>query len=188
MVQLVNVEKEVEIPESVTVKMENKIVTVKGPKGELKKNFQRFADVEMKLENDKVTFKAYFITKRKKAKTNNAIGYFENMINGVTKGYRYKSKIVFSHFPITVEPDVKKGKVTIKNLYGGRKPLIVPIVGKETTVKVDGDDVITEGIDKEAVGQTVANMQEICRLRGSRKKDPEVFMDGIWRYEAEVME
>ena len=50
-------------------------------------------------------------------------------------------------------------------------------------MRVEKDDVIIEGIDKEAVGQTTANMQEVCRLRGKRKKDPETFMDGVWQWD-----
>ncbi|MHA1155767.1 MAG: hypothetical protein ACTSQK_06620 [Candidatus Heimdallarchaeota archaeon] len=39
---------------------------------------------------------------------------------------------------------------------------------------------IITGINKEHVGQTSANIQEICKLRGKLHKDPRRFMDGIW--------
>ena len=54
-------------------------------------------------------------------------------------------------------------------------------------VKVDGDDVIVEGIDKEAVGQTAANIQELTRQRGKRRQSPKTFMDGLFIFNKEFM-
>ena len=180
--QQLYLEKDIELPEEVTITVKNHVVTVEGAKGKLIRDFSDF-NIELKKTKTKINVKAYFINKKKKAKALAVVGYIQNMIKGVTEGYVYKSKIVFSHFPITVEPDNKNRTVAIKNLYGGRKQINVPIVGEETTVKVDKDDVIIEGIDKQAVGQTTANMQEACRLRGKRRKDPETFLDGVWRWE-----
>ena len=180
--QQLYLEKDIELPESVTITLKGKIVTAEGAKGTLTRDFSDF-DVELKKTKTKINVKAYFINKKKKAKALAVVGYIQNMIKGVTEGYIYKSKIVYSHFPITVEPDNKKRTVVIKNLYGGRKQINVPIVGDDTTVNVDKDDVIIEGIDKQAVGQTTANMQEACRLRGKRRKDPETFLDGVWRWD-----
>lgn len=176
--------RDITIPEDVEVTIDGYKVTIKGKKGTLVKDFSNF-DAEIIKENNVLTIKAYFINKKKKSKILSVVGYINNMIKGVSKGYTYKSKIIFSHFPLTVEPDNKKKIITIKNLYGGRKNIHVPIVGENTTVKVEKDDVIIEGIDKEAVGQTTANMQEACRLRGKRKKDPETFMDGVWLWHKE---
>lgn len=180
--QQLYLEKDIELSEEVTITVKGSAVTIEGSKGKLTKDFSDF-DVELKKLKTKINVKAYYINKKKKAKALAVVGYIQNMIKGVTEGYVYKSKIVYSHFPITVEPDNKKRVVAIKNLYGGRKQINVPIVGDETTVKVEKDDVIIEGIDKEAVGQTTANMQEACRLRGKRRKDPETFLDGVWRWE-----
>ncbi len=180
----VYIERDVELLEDLKVTIDGTVVSMEGKRGKLTKDFEIFK-VELKKSKDKINVKSYFINKKKKAKMLAVVGYLRNMMIGVTQGYVYRSKIIFSHFPITVEPDNKKRQITIKNLYGGRKHLIVPIVGDDTTVKVDKDDVIIEGIDKEAVGQTTTNMKEICRLRGKRKKDPETFMDGIWKWASE---
>ncbi|MCG3226403.1 MAG: 50S ribosomal protein L6 [Candidatus Heimdallarchaeota archaeon] len=180
--QQLYLEKDIDLPENVTLTLKDKVVTVEGAKGTLTRDFSDF-DVELKKTKTKINVKAYFINKKKKANALALVGYIQNMIKGVTEGYVYKSKIVYSHFPITVEPDNKKKTVAIKNLYGGRKQINVPIIGEETTVRVDKDDVIIEGIDKQDVGQTTANMQEACRLRGKRRKDPETFLDGVWRWD-----
>ena len=176
------IEKDIELPEDLKVTIKGSLVTIEGSKGSLTKDFEN-ANVELKKLKNKINVRAFYINKKKKGSTLAVVGLIENMITGVTEGYTYKSKIIFSHFPITVEPDNKKRIITIKNLYGGRKHIVVPIVGSDTKVTVDKDDVIIEGIDKEAVGQTTANMREACRLRGKRKKDPETFMDGVWQWD-----
>ena len=101
------------------------------------------------------------------------------MIEGTTYGYKYSMKIVFSHFPIRVNPEMKKFQVKIENLYGGRKPRFAKIL-PGVKVKIDDEDVVVEGIDKEAVGQTAANIQELTRQRGKRRQSPKTFMDGIF--------
>ena len=178
----VYIEKTLEIPEDLKLTVKDKIVTVEGPKGTLTKNFDP-ADVEITKKGKIINVKAYYINRKRKAATLAVVGHINNMIKGVSEGYTYKAKIIFSHFPLTVEPDNNKKIITIKNLYGGRKHIVVPIVGSDTKVQVDKDDVIVEGIDKEAVGQTTTNMQEACKLRGKRKKDPETFMDGVWLWD-----
>ncbi|MHA1200072.1 MAG: 50S ribosomal protein L6 [Candidatus Heimdallarchaeaceae archaeon] len=177
-------QREIEVPEDLKLTIKNKVVTVEGPKGTLTRSFEN-VDFEISKKGKKVHIKAYYINKKRKAATLAVVGYINNMIKGTLEGYLSKSKIIFSHFPITVEPDNKKKLVTIKNLYGGRKHITVSIVGPDTKVSIDKDDVIIEGIDKEAVGQTTANMQEACRLRGKRRKDPETFMDGVWLWHQE---
>ncbi len=191
MTKIVEIRKDVEIPDDITVTIDNKVITVEGEplvdgkktKRKLTKSFEHFDVVDITKEENIMVFTSYFVDRYKKSLTLNAAGVFENMIKGVREGYIYKSKIAYSHFPITVEPDLKKKEIVVKNLYGGRKPLKVKITGDDTVVSVEGDDVIITGIDKEAVGQTAANMKEICRLRGKRKKDPEAFIDGIWPFE-----
>ena len=100
-----------------------------------------------------------------------------NSIKGVTNGFTYKLKIVYSHFPISVK--VKNNIVSIENFTGERSPRIAKIVGN-TTVIVTGDDVITSGISIEAVSQTAANIQKATKIKN---KDPRVFLDGIFVYE-----
>jgi large subunit ribosomal protein L6 len=109
------------------------------------------------------------------------------MINGVLYGYRYYLKIVFSHFPIRVNPEMGNSRVKIENLYGGRKPRYAKVL-PGVSVRVDNDDVIVEGVDKENVGQTAANIQELCRQRGKRRQSPKTFMDGVYIYEKEFQE
>ncbi|MCY3413785.1 MAG: 50S ribosomal protein L6 [Candidatus Heimdallarchaeota archaeon] len=177
----------VDIPEEVqSVKVDNSKVTIKGKLGELTKDFKH-TDIKISKVDNQLYLEAYFPRRRDKAMIYTVRAHLNNMFNGVTKGYEYRMKVVFSHFPIRVIPDLKNREVKIENLYGGRKPRFAKIVG-DVKVDKDGDDVIVEGIDKEAVGQTCANIQELTRQRGKRRQSPKTFMDGVFIYDKKVKE
>ncbi len=182
MAKVVHVEEEVEIPQGVVVKIEGLKVTVKGPKGEITKDFSHARGVIIRKEDNKVIIETYFADRKKKALVPTIAAHIENMITGVTKGYRYKLKIVYSHFPISVK--VSGDKVIIENFLGEKAPRIAKIV-KGARVRVEKDDVIVEGIDIEVVGQTAANIERATRIKGY---DRRVFLDGIYIYERGVME
>ena len=170
-------EKTVEAPEGVTLELKNMKVAVKGPKGLLERDFTG-EPVKMVVIKGDLKLSVAFPRKRELAMLGTIAAHVRNMITGVTKGYTYKLTIVYSHFPITV--DIKPQEVIIKNLYGQRDPRKARILGDDVKVKVDGDEIIITGINKENVGQTSANIQEVCKLRGKFHKDPRRFMDGIW--------
>jgi large subunit ribosomal protein L6 len=86
-------------------------------------------------------------------------------------------KIVYAHFPMTVKAD--GSKVTIENFLGERHPRTAKILG-DTQVQIKGDEVIVSGINKEEVGQTMANIEQATKIKG---RDPRVFQDGIYLVE-----
>ncbi len=169
----------VEIPDGVQVSVEGKVVRVKGPLGELKRDFSH-APVEIRLDGNKVVVEAFWPRKRERAMVGTVAAHIRNMITGVTKGFTYKMKIVFTHFPIQVS--VEGDKVVIKNFLGERAPRVAKIM-PGVRVEVQKEDVIVKGIDIEAVGQTAANIEQATKVKG---KDTRVFLDGIYIYEKQV--
>ncbi|MBD3190553.1 MAG: 50S ribosomal protein L6 [Candidatus Heimdallarchaeota archaeon] len=177
MPKAVYVEKTVEAPEEVTLDLKGMRVFVEGPLGKLQRDFTG-EPVNMELDGSVLKVSAAFPRRRELAMVGTVTAHVRNMVVGVTKGYTYKLTIVYSHFPISV--DVQGKEVIIKNLYGQRDPRRAKICGDHVDVKVEGEEVIITGINKEHVGQTSANIQEICKLRGKYHKDPRRFMDGVW--------
>lgn len=108
--------------------------------------------------------------------------HIKNMILGVTKGFRYWLRIVYSHFPISVK--VEGDKILIENFIGEKSPRVARIVGN-AKVKVQKNDIIVEGINLEEVSQTAANIEQATKIRGL---DRRVFADGIYIYKKEFME
>ena len=166
----------VEIPDGVEGILDGRIIKIKGEKGELIKDFSH-APINIQLEGNKVTIQASWPRKKESALVGTVRSHIQNMIKGVTKGFTYKLKIVFSHFPITVK--VKGNILTIENFTGERNPRKAKIMG-DTKVTVKGDDIIITGINLEDVSQTAANIQTATKIR---IKDPRVFLDGIYVYE-----
>ncbi|WP_297090976.1 50S ribosomal protein L6 [Thermococcus sp.] len=167
------VREEVEIPEGVEVTVENNVVKVKGPKGELEREL-RYPGVQIFTEDGKVVVFKEFPRKRDIAIARTFKAHITNMIKGVTEGFTYKLKVVYSHFPMTVK--VQGDEVVIENFLGEKNPRRAKIL-PGVTVKVMGQEVIVEGIDKEAVGQTAANIEQATRIT---KWDRRVFQDGIY--------
>lgn len=170
---------EVKLPEGVVGRLEGYILQIKGPLGTVSKDFSRIP-VALKIDGSKVVLSVPSSKRRHKAVLGTAKSIISNMIIGVTKGFTYRLKIVYAHFPITVR--VKDKTVYIENFYGERSPRTAKIVG-ECKVQVQGDDVIVSGIDKEHVGATAANIEQATRIK---RKDQRVFLDGIYIYEKVV--
>jgi len=174
--RVVEAAKSIEIPEGVEVKIEDKVVMVKGEKGELTRDFY-YAPISINLEGKSIRVQANWPRKREASLVGTVCSHIQNMITGVTKGFTYKLKIVFSHFPISVK--VREGTVAIENFTGERSPRTAKIIG-DTKVAVKDEDIIVQGINIENVSQTAVNIQNTTKVK---KKDPRVFLDGIFLYE-----
>jgi large subunit ribosomal protein L6 len=166
----------VEIPDGVEGTLDGRVVMIKGEKGALTRDFSH-APVTIRLEGKTVTVQASWPRKKEAALVGTVSSHIKNMIKGVTKGFTFKMKIVFSHFPITVK--IQGKNFTIANFTGERNPRTAKIMG-ETKVTINGDDIIIQGINLEDVSQTAANIQNSTKIRS---KDPRVFLDGIYVYE-----
>ena len=178
----VYVAKTVDIPEGVEVKVEGSSVIVRGPKGELVRDFSHAKGVIMRVDDGKFIVEAYFARSRERALVGTIAAHVKNMILGVTKGFRYKLKIIFSHFPINVK--VEGDRVVITNFLGEKAPRIARIL-PGVKVQVRGQDVIVEGTDIEKVAQTAANIERATKVSDLDRRK---FMDGIYIYEREVIE
>lgn len=168
--------KAIEIPNGVDVKVDGRVVTVKGAKGILTRDFSE-APLLIQLEDKAIKVQANWPRKKEAALVGTVSSHIQNMITGVIKGFTYKLKIVFSHFPISVK--VKENMVSIENFTGERSPRLVKILG-DTKVSVKEDDVIVQGINLEDVSQTAASIEQGTKVK---VKDPRVFLDGIFIYE-----
>jgi len=163
---------EIPVPEDVEVTID-KEVTVTGPKGELKRKFKT-GNISLRQEDGLVVLETRFPKKKDKAMLGTIKSHISNMIHGLTEGFTYKMKIVYAHFPMTVK--AAKDKVIIENFLGERYPRTAKVVGT-AQVKVQGDEVVITGVNKEDVGQTMANLEQATKIKG---RDPRVFQDGIY--------
>ncbi len=159
----------VAVPAGVEVKNDNNLITVKGPKGELTKQFSTELGIEVaegvinvtRPSDDKKHRSLHGLTRT----------LIANMVEGVTNGYSKTLEIEGVGYRAA-----KQGtKVTLSLGYSH------PVVIEETdTIKLDvpqPNKVVVSGIDKQAVGQFAAEIRE--------KRPPEPYKGKGIRYAGE---
>jgi len=170
-------EKMIEIPNDVQVEVENFKVVVKGPKGNLERDFFNpifKKDIIIKKENNKIFLKTESSKRKIKAMMGTIESHIDNMFLGVKEGYTAKLKVVYMHFPFTVKVSGKE--VFISNFLGAKSSRKARIIG-DCKVEIQGDEIIVSGISKEDVGQTAAQLE---RATWIKKRDRRVFQDGLF--------
>ncbi|WP_017343816.1 MULTISPECIES: 50S ribosomal protein L6 [Halorubrum] len=164
---------EIEIPDDVSAETDHLELTVEGPNGSVTRRLW-YPDVDVSIEDGAVVIAA----ENEDAKTNATVGTFEshvaNMIHGVTEGWEYAMEVYYAHFPMQV--NVEGDEVVIENFLGESAARRTPIRG-DTDVQVDGETVTLTGSDKEAVGQTAADIEQLTKVTD---KDTRVFQDGVY--------
>ena len=146
------------IPAGVTVTNENNLITVKGPKGELKLVVSEPIVVEIK--EDKVYTKRPNDNKATKQLHGTTNSLIKNMIIGVTEGYSKKLEAVGVGYRFQV-----KGKELIVSA-GYSNPVTVEIPEGISLESPSNTELFVKGIDKQKVGQFAAEIREI------RKPEP----------------
>jgi len=170
------VQQTVKVPDSVEVIVDRSSVCVKGPMGRLERSFAH-APITIRLNDREIVVESYWPDKRRAAMVGTVRSHIRNMITGVLKGFTYKLKVVYAHFPINIR--VQGNEVVVENFGGERRPRVIS-VPNSVNVSIAGDDIILKGIDLEEVGQAAAKIQQGTRVK---KKDPRVFLDGIYIFE-----
>ena len=180
-----NTTQKVIIPDGVSVKIKSRIVTVKGPKGEIVKDISHMPldisiiDSEKEKGKKEVSITRWFANYKRRTLVKTAAGIFKNMFNGVTRGFRYKMRCVNAHFPIKVFIAKDKKSVEFKNFLGGAqaktvvlKPGCIISMGKKLK-----DEIVVEGVDVDYVSQTCALINQCVNVG---EKDVRKFLDGIY--------
>jgi|YNPBryantNP2012_1023418.scaffolds.fasta_scaffold39293_2 large subunit ribosomal protein L6 len=168
------VKERIVIPDGVEVTLSDDTIRVKGVKGEIHKKLKH---PRVKIRRNDNIIEVYCDDsphRREKALVGTFTAHIRNMIKGVTDGYQYTMKTVYSHFPIKVS--LEGDTLMISNFLGERAPRKARILDG---VKVDikGDSIILTGLDVDKVGQTAANIEKATKVKN---RDVRVFQDGIY--------
>jgi large subunit ribosomal protein L9e len=167
----------IKVPEGVSVTVNARKVTVKGPRGVLEKEFKHL-NVEITLQKKAVKVGVWFGTKKQRACIRTACTHISNMIKGVSKGYQYKLRLVYSHFPINVSVADDKKSLEVRNYIGEKHVRKIPMLeGVNIAAHTVKDEYLVTGNDIEAVSQSAATIQQTFQVR---RKDIRKFLDGIY--------
>ncbi len=183
MVKIAFFKEELEIPDGVKVSLEGgHHIRVKGQNGDITKDFSHIRGIKVAIKDKRVNFSTNFPKSGTLALIKTIVSIVNNLIIGVQTNYQYVSKIAYSHFPCSVRVDEKKQYIYVENFLGERAPRVAKYPDN-VKVEIKGEDVYFIGPDKEALGQTAANVKTACRIR---KKDPRVFQDGVYLFKKQV--
>ena len=161
----------VAIPAGVTVNVANGLISVKGPKGELKQSFHD--EIDIKVEGTEVV-----LTTKNNAKQTNAYhglyrSLISNMVKGVTEGFTKTLVITGVGYRAEV-----KGKELVMNL--GYSSDYIAIIPEGLTVVATPDGKLTvSGIDMQLVGEFCSQVRKL--------RKPEPYKGKGIRYETEVI-
>jgi len=176
-------EEEITVPAGVDVTCNSREVTVKGPRGVLKRNFRHLAFDVIKGMNRKkkevLKLQMWFAKKKQKSSCITVASHIRNMIVGVTKGYKYKMRFAYAHFPINSNISKDSKTIEIKNFIGEKfNRKIDMLEGVKVSKKEDVKDEITiEGNDLNNVSLSCALIHQSVLVKN---KDIRKFLDGIY--------
>ncbi|MGM5482891.1 MAG: 50S ribosomal protein L6 [Nanobdellota archaeon] len=168
-----NYREDIEIPEGISVERQGKQLIVKGPKGEVKKEIYS-PSVEIGVEDNKVFLSVDAMRKREKAIVGTFRAHINNLFQGVTQGHTYKLKACSGHFPMNVS--FSNNVLTVKNFIGEKVPRTFK-VPDDVTVKVDGENIVVESVNKESAGQVAGSIEKLTKRVNFDKR---IFQDGIY--------
>merc|ERR1712070_19740 len=169
----------VTVPEGVKVWVKGRVVTVRGPRGTLRKDFSHLKIELAKKADRTVQVQKWFGSRKDTAAVRTICSHISNMATGVTKGYKYKMRSVYAHFPINCNITEEGKKIEIRNFLGEK---FVRKVNMREGVTVAAsakqkDELIVEGNDIEQVSLSAALIQQSTTVK---RKDIRKFLDGIY--------
>jgi len=144
----------VEIPGGVQVELVGSKVTVKGPKGELQREFSSLIGIEKEDNHLKITRHSDNPEERALHGTTRAV--LANMIHGVSKGF----EVVLEVEGVGYRAEMDGNKLSL--FVGYSHPVKVePPAGISFETDAKTRQIKVKGFDKELVGQVAANVRKV---------------------------
>eukprot|EP00035_Acanthoeca_spectabilis_P019567 m.428832 g.428832 ORF g.428832 m.428832 type:complete len:208 (+) comp16888_c0_seq1:16-639(+) len=160
------------------VTVDRRTITVSGPRGELKRAFKASKfEAEKTADGKKIKLDFWWTNRKESAVVRTICSHINNMMTGVTKGYRYKMKSVYAHFPINTAITEGGKKIEIRNFLGEKIVRTVRVHDGVTVKAGEKDEIVLEGNDIEKVSVSAALIQQSTTCK---KKDIRKFLDGIY--------
>ncbi len=145
-------QKPVPLPKGVTASMSGQTIEVKGPKGT--RSFKATDDVTIKVEDDAVTVTPRGTSKRARQQWGMSRSMIENLVTGVTEGFKRELEIQGVGYRAAVNGTTLKLNLGYSHDVDFQAPEGVTVTAPKQT------EIVVEGIDEQLVGQVAANIRE----------------------------
>ena len=163
--------KPVPLTKGVTASISGQTIEVKGPKGTL--SFTATDDVTLAVEGETVTVKPRGTSKRARQQWGMSRSMVDNLVEGVSKGFRRELEIQGVGYRAAVNGKVLKLSLGYSHEVNFEVPEGVTVTAPKQT------EIVVEGIDAQLVGQVAANIREW--------KKPEPYKGKGIRYKGEFV-
>ena len=144
--------KPVPVPAGVTTSISGQTIEVKGPKGTL--TFTATDDVTITFADGSVTVIPRGTSKRARQQWGMSRSMIENLVDGVTKGFRKELEINGVGYRANMQGNVLKLSLGYSHDVNFEVPQGVTVTTPKQT------EIVVEGIDPQLVGQVAANIRE----------------------------
>ena len=159
------------IPQGVSVVKTGDFYVFKGPKGELKKSFSSYINIELQDSAVRLSLKNQ-ILKNSKAMLGTSIALFKNYLKGVSEGFWKKLELEGVGYKVQADGN------SLVLALGFTHPVKIP-APEGVTFKVEKNQITVSGPDKESVGQIAAEIRA--------KKPPEPYKGKGIHYTGEII-
>ncbi len=167
------ISEKVSIPEGVECIYEEHSLKCKKGSVEISKKII-IPGVTVLVKNNEINFESNKANKNEKKKIYSYKAHLKNLFKGLDKKFIYKLEACNVHFPMSLK---KEGsKIIINNFLGEKIPLIAEIL-PSVEVEIKGNQITVSSHNKEAAGQTAANLEYATKVRA---RDRRIFQDGIF--------
>ncbi|MEK6825211.1 MAG: 50S ribosomal protein L6 [Nanoarchaeota archaeon] len=161
------------IPQGIECKVEGKILTCKKEGVEISRKLT-LPGILISLESNNITIHTPKGNKNDYKKIKSTIAHIQNMFFGINNKFTYSLEACNVHFPMTLKTE--PGKLIINNFLGEKVPRTAKIL-PQVIMEVKGTKITLTSQDKEAAGQTAANIEKATKIR---YRDRRIFQDGIF--------
>jgi large subunit ribosomal protein L6 len=162
----------IEVPANVTIEIAaDNVVTVKGPKGELTRQFHK--DMKIEQEGNIVTVVRPSESKEHRTNHGTTRALLANMVTGVSEGFSRSLELIGVGYRASMQ-----GNKLVLNVGYSHPVEFTPEAGLEVEVP-SNTKIIVKGISKERVGALASNIRDV--------RPPEPYKGKGIRYEGEFV-
>lgn len=161
--------KPIQVPNGVSINLDNTVITVKGPKGTLSREFHK--EMQVNVTETEILVERPSDNKLHRSLHGTTRSIIANMVSGVTEGFSKNLELVGVGYRAS-----KSGDKIVLNVGYSHPVEIAPDNGIEFDVPAN-TKITVRGIDKELVGATAAKIRSV--------REPEPYKGKGIKYEGE---
>lgn len=163
----------IEIPQGITCSYQDGVLKCSKGSMNMEKEI-RYPGVEVVVEGTKIVLDSQRGNKNQHKSMMTFLAHIKNIFIGLDEEFVYHLEACNVHFPMTLK--VNGNDFVINNFLGEKTPRHAKIVDN-VKVEIAGQKITVTSHDKEAAGQTAANLEAATKIRS---RDRRIFQDGIF--------